>query len=44
MDADALGPRLDDDAWDAVVVGLARDRLVHRSGEIVRLGAATIGQ
>jgi A/G-specific adenine glycosylase len=44
MDAEALGPRLDDDAWDAVVVGLARDRLVHRSGEIVRLGAATIGQ
>ncbi len=43
MNADAVGPRLPDAAWTGILDGLVRDRLVHRSGEIVRLGAATIG-
>lgn len=29
--------------WERVVAGLERDGLVHRSGGVVRLGAATIG-
>ena len=41
-DADALGPRLDDAAWTGIVEGLVRDRLVHRSDGMVRLGATTI--
>ena len=41
-DARRIGPALDDGGWERVVDGLARDRLAHRSGPIVRLGAATI--
>lgn len=42
VDAETSGPALADDAWDRIIAGLARDRLVHRSGDLVRLGAATI--
>jgi A/G-specific adenine glycosylase len=42
-DAGRIGPALDETGWIRVVVGLERDRLVHRSGGSVRLGEATIG-
>lgn len=42
-DAAHLGPPPDDATWRRVVSGLERDRLVHRAGGLVRLGAATIG-
>ena len=38
-----LGPPLDDAGWRRTLAGLERDQLVHRSGGMVRLGAATIG-
>jgi A/G-specific adenine glycosylase len=37
-----IGPELDDAGWLRVVEALERDGLAHRSGGIVRLGAATI--
>jgi hypothetical protein len=40
---DRIGPILDDDAWERIVEGLERDRLVHRADGELRLGAATIG-
>jgi A/G-specific adenine glycosylase len=42
-DATHLGPPPDEATWRRVVAGLERDRLVHRAGGLVRLGAATIG-
>jgi A/G-specific adenine glycosylase len=42
-DAVRIGPALDKTGWTRVLGGLERDRLVHRSGGTVRLGAATIG-
>lgn len=42
-DALQLGPPPDEATWRRVVAGLERDRLVHRAGGLVRLGAATIG-
>lgn len=32
-----------DERWERILAGLERDGLVHRSGGVVRLGAATIG-
>ncbi len=37
------GPPLDDAAWRRILGGLERDGLAHRSGRLIRLGAATIG-
>jgi A/G-specific adenine glycosylase len=37
------GPRLDGDRWARLLVALERDGLVHRAGDEVRLGGATIG-
>ena len=43
--ADArIGPVPNRSRWERVVAGLERDGLVNRSGGIVRLGGATIGQ
>ena len=42
-DLDRIGPELGAGGWERIVSGLERDRLVHRSGGRVRLGAATIG-
>ena len=42
-DEHRVGPGLDDADWQRVVEALERDGLAHRSGGIVRLGAATIG-
>jgi A/G-specific adenine glycosylase len=42
-DAGRIGPALDEAGWIRVVDALERDGLAHRSGGIVRLGAATIG-
>lgn len=42
-DAGRIGPALDEAGWVRVVDALERDGLAHRSGAIVRLGAATIG-
>jgi len=42
-DEGRIGPCLDESSWARVMGGLERDRLVHRSGRIVRLGATTIG-
>jgi A/G-specific adenine glycosylase len=39
----AIGPALDDERWRQVLDALTRDGLVHRAGDVVRLGAATIG-
>ena len=44
VNAETSGPTLTADAWDRILAGLARDRLVHRSGDLVRLGAATISE
>jgi A/G-specific adenine glycosylase len=44
VDAETAGPTLTDDAWERILAGLARDRLVHRSVDLVRLGAATISE
>ena len=42
--ADAgAGPALDHGRWTRVLDALQRDGLVHRTGVVVRLGAATIG-
>ena len=38
-----VGPVLDEAGWSRVLGALERDGLAHRSGGIVRLGAATIG-
>lgn len=38
-----IGPALDQAGWARVMSGLERDGLAHRSGGMVRLGAATIG-
>lgn len=38
-----IGPALDDHRWTRVLAGLEHDGLVHRAGDEVRLGAATIG-
>ena len=43
-DEDRIGPALDEAGWVRVVDALERDGLAHRSGGIVRLGAATIGR
>lgn len=43
VEADATSPALDDARWRRVVDALTRDGLVHRAGDAVRLGAATIG-
>ena len=37
-----IGPTLDQPAWERVVAGLERDRLVHRVEGELRLGAGTI--
>ncbi len=37
-----IGPELDDEAWVGILDALERDGLVHRAGEDVRLGAATL--
>lgn len=37
-------PELDRDRWERIVGSLERDGLLHRSGDSLRLGAATIGQ
>ena len=42
-DEGRIGPVLDEAGWMRVVEALERDGLAHRSGGIVRLGAATIG-
>ena len=42
-DEHRVGPSLDEAGWVRVVDALERDGLAHRSGGIVRLGAATIG-
>ncbi len=42
-DAGRIGPVLGGARWERVMGALERDGLVHRSGGIVRLGAATIG-
>jgi A/G-specific adenine glycosylase len=42
-DARRIGPALDDAGWARIVEALERDGMTHRSGRIVRLGAATIG-
>ncbi len=39
-----VGPRLDASSWLKILAGLERDELVHRSGGMLRLGAATIGE
>jgi A/G-specific adenine glycosylase len=39
-----IGPRLDDEAWRAILEDLERDGLVHRAGRVIGLGAATIGE
>jgi hypothetical protein len=41
--AQRVGPALDDTNWVRIIGALERDGLAHRSGGIVRLGAATIG-
>ncbi|MGI8998124.1 MAG: A/G-specific adenine glycosylase [Candidatus Limnocylindria bacterium] len=41
-DEGRIGPCLDESGWDRVMRGLEGDGLAHRSGGIVRLGAATI--
>jgi A/G-specific adenine glycosylase len=38
-----VGPALDDTNWVRIIGALEREGLAHRSGGIVRLGAATIG-
>ena len=38
-----MASELGDTRWDRVLSGLERDRLIHRFGGDVRLGAATIG-
>jgi A/G-specific adenine glycosylase len=43
-EAARVGPALEVDGWERVLAGLERDRLIHRSGGIIRLGAATIGR
>jgi A/G-specific adenine glycosylase len=44
IEADAgAGPALDPGRWRRVLDALQRDGLVHRTGVVVRLGAATIG-
>ena len=44
---DGIGPPLDDEAWDRLVQRLGEERLIHRSGREIGLGAepeaATIG-
>jgi A/G-specific adenine glycosylase len=42
-DATRIGPALDDGDWARVLGALERDGLAHRAGDVVRLGAATIG-
>ena len=42
-DAGRIGPALDTAGWERVMGALERDGLVHRSGGVVRLGAARIG-
>ncbi|MGH2380005.1 MAG: hypothetical protein ACRDG7_02140, partial [Candidatus Limnocylindria bacterium] len=42
LDEKRVGPRLDQAGWERIIDGLERDGLAHRSGGIVRLGAATI--
>jgi A/G-specific adenine glycosylase len=42
-EARRVGPALDEAGWERIVEALERDGLAHRSGRIVRLGAATIG-
>lgn len=42
-DVERIGSELDAPGWERVVGGLERDGLAHRSGGVLRLGAATIG-
>jgi A/G-specific adenine glycosylase len=42
-EARGVGPALDEASWVRIMEALERDGLAHRSGGIVRLGAATIG-
>jgi A/G-specific adenine glycosylase len=42
-EAPRVGPPLDDAGWVRIVETLEREGLAHRSGGMVRLGAATIG-
>ncbi|MGQ0607127.1 MAG: A/G-specific adenine glycosylase [Chloroflexota bacterium] len=42
LDTGRIGRRLDSADWERIIDGLERDGLAHRSGGIVRLGAATI--
>jgi A/G-specific adenine glycosylase len=42
-EAERIGPDLDDGGWERVLGALERDGLAHRAGDVVRLGAATIG-
>jgi A/G-specific adenine glycosylase len=39
-----IGPALDAHGWGRIVEGLERDGLLHRSGPVVGLGAATIAK
>jgi hypothetical protein len=42
-DTERIGPALDETRWCRLLDALERDRLVHRAGDELRLGAATIG-
>ena len=42
LDARRIGPKLGESGWERIMDALEWDGLAHRSGEIVRLGAATI--
>jgi A/G-specific adenine glycosylase len=43
VDAERIGPVLDDRDWERIVAALERDGLVHRAADSLALGGATIG-